>query len=55
VLKQGSTILEVAEAVHKDIAAALKFARVWGTDTFDGQRVTRDYQVQDGDVIELHS
>jgi ribosome-interacting GTPase 1 len=55
VLKQGSTILDVAEAVHKDIAASLKFARVWGADTFDGQRVTRDYAVQDGDVIELHS
>jgi uncharacterized protein len=55
VLKRGSTILDVAEAVHKDIAASLKFARVWGADTFEGQRVTRDYVVQDGDVIELHS
>jgi uncharacterized protein len=55
VLKQGSTILDVAESVHKDIASSLKFARVWGEDTFDGQRVTRDYVVQDGDVIELHS
>jgi uncharacterized protein len=54
VLKQGSTILDVAEAVHKDIAASLKFARVWGAETFDGQRVTREYVVQDGDVIELH-
>jgi ribosome-interacting GTPase 1 len=54
VLKQSATILDVAEAVHKDIAASLKFARVWGVDKFDGQRVTRDYVVQDGDVIELH-
>jgi uncharacterized protein len=55
VLQQGSTILDVAEAVHKDIAASLKFARVWGAETFDGQRVMRDYVVRDGDVIELHS
>ena len=54
VLKQGASILDVAEAVHKDLAASLKFARVWGMDTFDGQRVTRDYVVHDGDVIELH-
>jgi ribosome-interacting GTPase 1 len=54
VLRRGSTILDVAEAVHKDIAASLKFARIWGADTFEGQRVTRDYVVQDGDVIELH-
>jgi uncharacterized protein len=55
VLRQGATILDVAEAVHKDIAASLKFARVWGAETFDGQRVMRDYVVRDGDVIELHS
>jgi small GTP-binding protein len=54
VLQQGSTVLDVAAAVHKDIAASLKFAKVWGVDKFDGQRVTRDYVVQDGDVIELH-
>jgi small GTP-binding protein len=55
VLKQGRTVLDVAEAVHKDIAASLKFAKVWGTDKFDGQRVTREYMVHDGDVIELHT
>jgi ribosome-interacting GTPase 1 len=55
VLKQGATILDVAESVHKDIAAGLKFAKLWGADKFDGQRVTRDYVVQDGDVIELHN
>jgi hypothetical protein len=55
VLKQGATVLDVAQAVHKDIAAGLKFAKIWGLDKFDGQRVTRDYIVQDGDVIELHN
>jgi hypothetical protein len=55
VLKQGATVLDVAESVHKDIAAGLKFAKIWGADKFDGQRVTRDYVVQEGDVIELHS
>ena len=55
VLKKGSTVVDVAEAVHKDFAASLKFAKVWGVDTYDGQRVTREYVVQDGDVIELHT
>ncbi|MQF70283.1 TGS domain-containing protein, partial [SAR202 cluster bacterium AD-804-J14_MRT_500m] len=26
-----------------------------GSSKFDGQRVGRDYPLQDGDVIELHS
>jgi ribosome-interacting GTPase 1 len=45
---------DVATAVHKDFAAQLKFARIWGTEKYDGQMVQRDYTVQEGDVIELH-
>jgi uncharacterized protein len=40
--------------VHKDFATNLKFARIWGTEKYDGQMVQRDYVVQEGDVIELH-
>ncbi len=54
VLPQGSTIVEMAAAIHKDFARQLKFARVWGGTKFSGQRVQRDYVVQEGDVIELH-
>ncbi|MFH0872048.1 MAG: TGS domain-containing protein, partial [bacterium] len=32
-----------------------KYARIWGPGKYDGQRVERDYVVQDGDVIELHA
>ncbi len=54
VLPRGSTLLQAAEAVHKDFAAKLKYARVWGSGKFEGQRVHREYLVQDGDVIEFH-
>jgi ribosome-interacting GTPase 1 len=54
VLPRGSTIVEMAEAIHKDFARQLKFARVWGGTKFSGQRVQHDYVVQEGDVIELH-
>jgi hypothetical protein len=54
VLPRGSTVEDVAAAVHKDFAAQLKFARIWGTEKYDGQMVQRDYTVQEGDVIELH-
>ncbi len=53
-LPKGSTLLEAAEVIHKDFAAKLKFARVWGAGKFEGQRVHRDYTVHDGDVIEFH-
>ena len=53
-LPNGSTVVDVAATVHKDFAQRLKYARIWGSDKFDGQMVQRDYVVQEEDVIELH-
>jgi ribosome-interacting GTPase 1 len=53
-MPRGSTVVEVAATVHKDFASHLKFARIWGTEKYEGQMVQRDYVVQEGDVIELH-
>jgi small GTP-binding protein len=55
VLPKGSTVLDVAGAVHKDLARDLKFARVWGSTRFPGQQVPRDHPLQDKDVVELHA
>ncbi len=52
---RGDTVHDVATLIHRDIAASLKFARLWGGGKFDGQQVGRDHQVRDGDVLELHS
>jgi ribosome-interacting GTPase 1 len=54
-VRRGGTVLDVARLVHKDIAEGLKFARIWGTDVFDGQQVGPDHEVADGDLVELHS
>jgi hypothetical protein len=54
VLKKGSTIEDAAEAVHKDFRNKLKYALVWGSGKFDGQKVRRDHVLEEGDVIELH-
>ena len=53
-LPRGSTVVDVAAAVHKDFAARLRFARVWGPGKYEGQMVQRHYVVEEGDVIELH-
>jgi len=55
VLPRGATVLDVAERVHKDFVARLRFARVWGSGRFNGQMVQRDYRVEDNDVLELHA
>lgn len=54
-LRRGQKIEDVARLVHKDLAHALKYARVWGKSGFGGQQVGREHRVADGDVIELHT
>jgi len=53
-LPVGSTIIDVADAVHRDIAENLRFARIWGANKYDGQQVKQDHIVSDEDIIELH-
>lgn len=53
-VRRGQTILEVARLVHKDIAAGLRYARVWGRNVYDGQQVGPDHLVDDEEVVELH-
>jgi hypothetical protein len=53
-LRVGSTVLDMAKAVHKDFSEKLQYARVWNAAGLDGLRVNRDYVLADEDVVELH-
>lgn len=56
VLPEGATVEDLATLVHKDVAARLKFARIWGAHArFEGQQVDRHHPLADGDVVELHA
>lgn len=55
VLKKGSTVEDVAESIHKDFGHSLKYAQVWGSGKYDGQRVKRGHILEDGDIVELHA
>ena len=54
VLPRGSLVEDAAVLVHKDWLRRFKYALLWGSGKFGGQRVGRDYVLADGDVIELH-
>jgi len=54
VLKRGSTVLGAARMVHKDFAENLRYARIWGSERFDGQMANREHVLEDGDVVEFH-
>lgn len=53
VLKKGSSVLEMARAVHKDFVDQFKFARVWRKNSLQVQMVNRDFVLEDGDIVEL--
>ncbi len=55
VLSKGSTVESFAARVHKDFVKNLKSARIWGSGEFEGQLVSRDHVLEDGDVIELRA
>jgi uncharacterized protein len=53
VLPKGATVGDLAGKVHRDFYDFLKAARVWGRGVYDGQLVSRDHVLHDGDVVEL--
>lgn len=54
-LPRGATVGHLAERIHKDLLAQMRFARVWGPSAFDGQTVQRDHELAEGDVVEIHA
>ena len=54
ILEKGSTLGEAAESLNKDFYQNLKYAVVWGSGKYDGQRVSKGHVLQEGDIVEFH-
>jgi ribosome-interacting GTPase 1 len=52
VLHAGSTVTDLAGRIHGDLVDKLAYAKVWGG-KIDGQRVARDFELRDRDLVEL--
>ncbi|MBR6480158.1 MAG: TGS domain-containing protein, partial [Thermoguttaceae bacterium] len=53
-VRQGDTVLDLAGLIHKDYVEKFAGARVWGTAVHDGTPVKGDYEIREGDIIEIH-
>ncbi len=53
-LPTGTTVQDLATAIHRELAQKLKSARIWGTDVYAGQSVHLTHILHDKDVVELH-
>ena len=56
VLKQGSTVCDVAEGIFKGFSRTVVETRVTGpSGKFSNQRVGMGHEVKDKDVVEFHT
>jgi hypothetical protein len=51
-LPEGTTVGEAAKCLHKDFAK-MRFARLWGSSKYKGQRVPKNYRLKNFDVLEI--
>ena len=54
ILPVGSTVLDLATHIHKELASSFKHARLWGDNVFPGQHVHHDHILHDKDIAEIH-
>jgi small GTP-binding protein len=53
-LRPPVTVVDVADAIHHELEASCRGARVWGPSArFAGQRVGRQHVLADGDTVEI--
>jgi len=53
-LPAGSTVMDLARAIHRELAEKLRYARIWGAGVYDGQNTQRNHVLNDKDIVELH-
>ena len=54
-VEKGANVFDVACTVHKDFMKTFKYAKVWGSTKFAGQRVSKNYEVRQNDMVEIYA
>ena len=56
ILEKGSTVADAAKAIHEHLYERFKYAKVWSQRLpYSPMRVGLDFELEDGDVIEIHA
>lgn len=53
IINTGSTVKDAAKLIHKDFFKTFKYAKIWGSSNFPGERVGLTHQLRDKDVLEI--
>jgi small GTP-binding protein len=54
VMREKASVKDICLRIHRDFESRFRFARVWGSGRFPGQKVGPGYILRDGDIVELH-
>ncbi len=55
IVRTDSSVLDVAKVIHKEFYEEFKFAKVWGSSKYGGEKVGGSYILRDRDVLEIHT
>jgi hypothetical protein len=55
VLKKGSIVKDFAKEIHKDFIENFGFARIFDSTQFSGRKVGLNYELKEGDAVEIHT
>jgi ribosome-interacting GTPase 1 len=53
IIKAGATVGDAAKLIHKDFVKTFKYAKIWGSSNFPGERVGLTYHLSDKDILEI--
>ena len=54
VIREGSTVEDAAKRLHKDFVKYFRFARVFGSTKYPGEKIGLDYKLKDKDILQIH-
>ncbi|MFH1978476.1 MAG: GTP-binding protein [Candidatus Aenigmatarchaeota archaeon] len=54
ILREPATVKNVCLKLHRTFADNFKYARIWGSGKFPGQKMGGEYKLKDKDIVELH-
>ncbi|MBW3012721.1 GTP-binding protein [Candidatus Woesearchaeota archaeon] len=54
IMFKDCTVENVCNKLHRDFVRKFRFARVWGSSKFPGQRQMLKYKLKDKDILEIH-
>ena len=55
IIRNGSSIENIADKIHRDLKKDLRFTRIWGKSVkFGGQKVSLDHQPMDEDILTFY-